>query len=1282
MISFYLGYFTMRRSHASGLLGRAQGGRSLQLATRIASLIIGLTVTASAQTLDVGNEFVVLHADPTQNCGRIWIQGGHAGPSTDFLFHGGFITSNLVFKITRGGNSTYYCNALPSYSWRPKAPGMAQPIGFRGYDSSYVSSDTIALVYRNLSGYNVVVRYIAERPSTIYDRGSDILMEFSYELLPFSPDGELGIFMMLDCYNSDAQGGGGQGDRSSVMTTEGYFPFDNFGRKFTAPFDTIPQFYHVGNFKYTTPLNVTFPIHRLQGYSHGGAPLTTPEMFAIGGWPALRDIGWDPTSDISAQQIGDVATAIRWSGLAGSGTVRTAFGLNDEAGNNNFICRDDKIFVDIHTVRIVSQAVKNGPYTPAQFDVEAWVSNLSDVTAINPYIRLNTPIRSLPNLSGRLTLDPSTPAIQPLQLGPKATKKLVWRLNVNSASTDTLAQLSFDYRPDGAPAFKTLASGCTPLINVNGVVDNPPPPPQDTVPPVIQFDGPAPSRISAPLWTYTTFDRHPSYDFDSGLDKIMIWSTDGNFTLKTTPSVFRQCDKSVNVGITAQVVDINKPGHLVFAVFDCKGNRTLDSAFYVPVVDPYAPEIAHIDSLNSEGGYDLNGPGCNTRIYDVSVVDSSHKEQFSQDFGFGSIMYDLPPVNFGAIEINPTKPVQTIFPYDKQADFRLRVIDSMQDGSALVKITDYAGNATSMAFVYCTLPDTLPPLSTVTLLTSPPTYAREWTIDATDRRAWDRGLKEVVVISPPDPNFVFNAPTITPGDPETIFNVGLIDDSKDGSITLEVRDLQYATSPARHADTITLKFNRIPDERAPNIIFTPDVAKNGSEANVEVNDIHYDNGNILYKYDLGLQSVNVVSITPNMTVSPIVFSTGASQTTFRVTVIDTLTLNRKDSICIEAVDVAGNRSMNCFYYPIVPDTIAPIFVGELLPDFSAITGIATDSRSYDRGLGSITIENEQNLDPTFSMASLNGAHLTPMQAAVTDPTKPVGGTLVIRDFIGTIDQSPAAQAIHTVRIPFYVPAISAALHLPATTEGNMEFSASIIATDALPTGIAGGIDSISFEGMYNGNVEFRGSADAKAQLRVDASQDPTLHVTAVLDQSRTYQPGDTLGTLRFYAHQANDVTVFNFRMMRATAQVNAGGGRVVSFKVPGDTAISLLKLPSPLFSLGAGDSVTVINGDCGRILTSDRSSSKLAVLAVLPQPANITAGHTVQIDIRNLPASGADGELVSADGQTVARFRLAGSSDPVTRVPLPLPAELNSGVYHLRITGESGTDVVKIVISD
>src|SRR5690606_17293056 len=124
---------------------------------------------------------------------------------------------------------------------------------------------------------------------------------------------------------------------------------------------------------------------------------------------------------------------------------------------------------------------ENGPYSPAEFDVEMWVSNLSEFQVINPSIRIQNPITTFPEGTERLTVDPSTPQTYTFSLIPKQTQKLRWRLKVNEYSGDTLAMLRFLYKKDDDKEFVNFLDECTPLITIKGVFI----PPADTVPPVV-----------------------------------------------------------------------------------------------------------------------------------------------------------------------------------------------------------------------------------------------------------------------------------------------------------------------------------------------------------------------------------------------------------------------------------------------------------------------------------------------------------------------------------------------------------------------------------------------------------------------------------------------------------------------------------------------------------------------------------------------------------------------------------------------------------------------------
>ena len=125
----------------------------------------------------------------------------------------------------------------------------------------------------------------------------------------------------------------------------------------------------------------------------------------------------------------------------------------------------------------------------------------------------------------------------------------------------------------------------------------------------------------------------------------------------------------------------------------------------------------------------------------------------------------------------------------------------MFDGVAKVRVADYAGNADTLTFNYCTIADTKAPVSTVTAVPNPvPGMApRQWSVHASDTQAWDRGLGSVRVIK--SDNMILQPPVLRPGDPTSDFSVSVVFDTLPGEITVEVTDFRYAVVPQGHADT-------------------------------------------------------------------------------------------------------------------------------------------------------------------------------------------------------------------------------------------------------------------------------------------------------------------------------------------------------------------------------------------------------------------------------------------------------------------------------------------------
>ncbi len=1246
-------------------------------------LVAGGGVHAQTDRAFVGNDYVTAgvitdRSPGNAGGGRFYISAGPIYGTVrpiDFLYQ---INSNVVFRVVSEGVTSYFTNAANGGRTvgRPKIGGVAgtEAVQYIAYDSIYTSPDTIAVGWKNFHGYSITMRLIPERPTSGYDNGSDMLLEFSYTVVPFGPPSELGIFLMLDTYNGQASNVGGWRDNTSVLTSRGYFEVNGYGKLYKAPADTLPDFYHAGNFLYQEPvatINTLLPIHRLKGTSHNGTPLTPPSLFAIGDWlNVFRYLSWDVLRADAEQRIfEDCATVLRWDGLIGNGTVRTAFGTNNTSGNDMFHCRDSALFLDIQSPRVIEQKVKDGAYTPTQFTVEAWVTNTGKQAVSNLTITLLDPIGGPAGL-GRLRVNPVTPVAQSTSLRPAETKLLTWRVDLAPGTKDTLLnipmQFRFQYLFGNAP--RNFKLPCEPIITIRAYR----PPVTDTVPPLLISSGPV--RRPNPTWTYTIRDRRPTYALDTGLDSIVI-AASNNFTAVMAPSLFTRCDVSTDVALTLTVVDTNRPGRIIFWARDCRGNISRDTVLYNPRPDPFRPEIVRVDSVGADG------LPCNTRSFTVYLRDSINQTPDGGDLGFGTIAYIGTPTNFGPLRINPDRGDIPIGAFDPRASFMIEVVDSNLPAAARVRVADYAGNADTIIFGYCPMPDTRAPVSVVTGATNPDPDqpAKSWSIHSSDIQAWDLGLEGIVVLSAT--NMLPQIPPIAPGDDTVNFTAAVVDDEMSARIVLEIRDMRYAELPGGHADTVTLVYDPVPDTMAPNIVFTPVPGWNGSRAVVTVDDIHLV-GADLYKYDRGLMTITASPRSANIRVqpgAPLSFSVGVASTTFEIEVLDTLADAAGDTICIEAVDLFGNRSVSCYYYAIPQDIHSPLLAGGLDRDRTLLAVDVSDSRLYDRGLGSIVLENPVNISGRMSLSGLGGATSASAQYIVTDPERPISGTFVISDLVGESDPSEQSQTIHTVRIPFMLPVVDIHLALPMVIEQDQQLAAAIVLRDSLPGALVG---SIAFDVIYGGDASFKRGEDRGASLLVSPASGGVLSVRCAPKSTGGYSAGDTLGLLLFTTYGGNLIQRLALSVDPASLRVNDNLESRVTVAAPGDPSASVLTLPPPFFRL-ASDSLTYINGVCERVLVSGGMNARLkglAILSIRPQPIGAGRGGLLEIDIRDLPAEGARAELVSSDGRLVGSFHLQGGGAQVTRVPVRLPAALSSGAYFLRLRSEGDDAWAKILI--
>lgn len=1241
-----------------------------------------------SQIVSINSDYAAAHVHRDQRSARFWISSGPKNGYHRFLYHGSkaasAITSNVVFRVKEGsGQPRYFCNTTPDFALGGRPTVANEPVEFRPYDSIRVVQDTIEVRWRNIERFDIVMRFVAEKPKTIYDDGADILLEFEYAIDPNVPGSrELGIFLMLDGDNGAAKESRFQtgGDFSSIMTSDGYFVSSSHGRVFRTSLGPIPEFYHVGNFDFDPDIpNDLLPVHRLRGVSNGGLPLDPPNVFAVGNWRIYRTLAWNP---FSVETVGDVATAMQWEGLSGTGKIRTAFGCNSRAGNNLFHCRDSLLFADIRSVRLIQQKEENGEFTPSKFAVEMWITNTGDYDILKPSVRLVTPIFSEPDNTERGILDPSTPALQSVPdasaLLPGFTYKLTWYVNLNPLSQDTLIHLQFDIQRNPGEEFKPFYYNCSPLVTVRPFRL----PPCDTLPPVIERLGSG--RNATAFWELQTYDRHTGFTYDTGLDSLGIIANDGNnFRLIVDRPSFNRCDTKETVKIRAEVIDTSKRGRLVFWVRDCqkgncKGNVAIDSIIYSPRPDTYRPTVWNRDST---GSWDATAYPCNARFHTVIVLDSIHQRPEAGDYGLGKIEV-ISLQNFKTPVITDQRGGAEIRDFDSRVTIMLEVEDTLFDAEAEIRVVDYAGNDTVLSFYYCTIHDFLPPGTSRAQVSS-----TQWKIDAADSAEWDRGLFEVEVVSNLNNNIVFvwpdgsrrdSLPEISKGARQAALNVEVVNKCDPAMLILEFRDTYYSIDPENHRRFDTIRYNGIPDTEEPHVIPTYGFDGTTYTFSYSIDDIHYLGGD-LFECDRGIETV-ITTYTSNVRIrTPLTF-TSPMEATIVFEIIDTLAIDRTDTICVTAIDSAGNRNSDCSYWPSAPDGKSPVFVGAFDRSVNAITGIATDDRENDRGLGSVTLRGSVNLDNTFGLVNLRGLPSENVSIDATDSDAGIAGEIVVQDLYGKILNTPE-NSIHTVVIPFRLPVAHLSVRMPELIETETDFDVAIVAGKDIDGDL---IRSLTLELRSNGPAVFvapgfqptvSGSFNVTStgnlfRVRYDAAAEEKISA------------GDTLGRLRFHSIvQSRTVEKFYLTIVPGSATTNDDQTSVITVrKVPNDPLASMLTLPAPLLRV-AGDSLTYINGDCNRVLgsTGVEKPTGVAILAIEPQPVH-TGRHSFTAVLRGLSTAGGTAEWFTPDGRSIGTFRLPAVDEEVARYTLPVPEEADAGMYFLRIVGNGSTDSRKVLL--
>jgi hypothetical protein len=558
-------------------------------------------------------------------------------------------------------------------------------------------------------------------------------------------------------------------------------------------------------------------------------------------------------------------------------------------------------------------------------------------------------------------------------------------------------------------------------------------------------------------------------------------------------------------------------------------------------------------------------------------------------------------------------------------------------------------------------------------------------LEGSDSASWDRGLLEVVEISRTNMTSDPLAGLIEPDDRSfSGLNVSVIDDAWPAELTLELRDTWYDPADplthAPHSRRLTLSWPGIADTLEPAITISRDlsVPPNNVVFTVTVADSHQVAGEF-YRYDRGIEQVTW-SLTPNMQIrTPITYTDNRRGASFSVEVIDLFALTDADTICVNAVDSAGNRTPEtCTIYPVEPDFSAPLFRGRISADRTILTGRATDGRTGDRGLYEVLIRNQINIEPAL-LSPLNGSPSADLSAAIDDPEEPIAGEIVVRDLHGELEGLPE-ESVHTTVLPFTLPILEVDMVMQRVVEGGENFPIHIVNRRRFR---GGSISVLEFGvRMSDNGVIIAAGGPPSVNTVIARKAGPITTFTIVPVTGTVYDEGDTLATIIVATTRPLIVDLFTVSYEPTAAIVNLGREDTIRVYAAGETEYSELILPAPFLGVRI-DSQAVINGDCSRALAGGDQLARPRgpeILNLFPNPAGRSGGIPLTVYIRDVPEQGGTLTMFDTEGATVATWRIDPSGEPITRGVVPLPGDLPEGAYYLRIEDGRGTGAHPFIV--
>jgi hypothetical protein len=1187
--------------------------------------------TAFSQTTNTGNWFVT--AKVNGSTGKVNVY------TTDGGFYGGekILTFPDMSALTLNINDQYWTNSDQVDGFDRSKPDYG---GTLNNGNTTKVADTVRTIWKIASG-----EIIQDVYPVAFDFSGQIVMKWKYHCVTYDLK-SVRMQYLLDTWIDG-------NDKARVLTRYGYRNTWTLYTHGNPNYDDIPTFYQAFKYDLDAAHNYNPGVVSQGTLIDPELGLMKPDAVVVGDWTVLSLILWGwPQSLATLGKYDDSAILMQFvQSFAEAGNTveigRTSYGTGEFE-----TCTGDLYGLIFRPRKIKPDATGTG-YKPNPFNVDLYLFNTNEFTEASS-------TQATLNVGKHLTILDSGAINNRTQQTQWATPKTTPVGGVSVVSWHVFADKTCELDT----SFLQISAKCN-------LAD-----PSFNAPCKLPVTLPCLDRDTLPPLSYPIvsngFVKQIAFDDnrprDRGItDRVDLFGYDPT-KFSVTVSPFTACTHE-KVWVTVTQLDSTIGGCVGIRVTDCAGNSTVEQVCFPKY--PLHPDTipARFQVLKLDTTFD--GSLCNMKYDSVLVIDDT--------------IYDL---GLKSIDITPsTTPVNMaldIQPFPRGAarqGFSIHVLDSMVDGSISVRATDQAGNVSDYTTTYCTIPDRNPP--TLSVVQSAPF---EWSVLAEDQKAYDRHIDSISVHDRVNVQLVRNSavfePTrdLTRGAKSFAFKIEVIDTTSPASFCVKVKDLADSVSTNYNAanwwsrDTC---LDRQPgkDVWAPNIALSPSPFLSPTSVTVTIDDIHYYSPSLVVGWDKGIDKVWFDNIDGYIVPDTIFGHCEKQLPPFEIHVADSTAIKTISSVCMHAIDCAGNQTDTCLYYPVKPDELAPYILGTNAQR-SQIDLMVSDSALYDRGLRHLELVDRVNFDPFEKI--VNGSKLEYVPATTTNPSQSATAKLVVTDLWGIATGTAADSAQHTASadVAVWVQDLRMRMHGISQQDADAEVPVLFMPTDTFKIGQKG-ITNFSFTFDLSGDPNFTYAGVLTTGYATDGwnvTGNEVARRVTITGVSPTGTPllrDDTL--LKILIHSSADEST-----RQVTLVPVAINGSTLTYNNAATTTIkesdhATVLLPPPFGSI-TGTTI-VAQGSCSPSVGSSAKPSIAMLGRITPNPVQ----NTAEIEY-GLPQT-AFASLIIYDGvgREVTRLVSSEQTEGYHKVSFNAAA-VPSGTYYARLQVNDGVVTKRIEV--